>query len=47
MKLKTLTAEKNEVEAERLIGTLRYMVDKAPGLKLEDRMLVLCDITDK
>lgn len=47
IKLKTLTSEKNEVEAERLISTLRYMVEKAPGLKIEDRMLVLCDIADK
>jgi len=27
--------------------TLKYLVEKAPGLKIEDRMLVLCDITDK
>lgn len=23
------------------------MVDKAPGLKIEDRMLVLCEVADK
>lgn len=46
-KLKQFTAEKKEEEAERIITTLRYLVDKAPGLKIEDRMLVLCDITDK
>lgn len=47
IKLKQLTAEKNEEEAERLITTLKYMVDKAPGLKIEDRMLVLCEVADK
>jgi len=26
---------------------LKYLVEKAPDLKIEDRMLVLCDITDK
>ena len=47
VKLKQLTAEKNEEEAERLIATLKYMVEKAPGLKIEDRMLVLCEVADK
>jgi hypothetical protein len=47
VKLKQLTRENNEPEAERLIGTLKYLVDKAAGLKIEDRMLVLCDIADK
>ena len=47
LKLKQFTQEKNEVEAERLLETLRYLVDKAPGLKIEDRMLMLCDITER
>lgn len=47
VKLKQLTIEKNEPEAERLISTLNYMVEKAPGLKIEKRMLVLCSIQDK
>jgi hypothetical protein len=46
-KLKTLIREGNESEAARLITTLKYMVEKAAELKIEDRMLVLCDITDK
>jgi hypothetical protein len=46
-KLKTLIREGNESEASRLITTLKYMVEKAAELKIEDRMLVLCDITDK
>lgn len=47
VKLKNLTADKNEAEAERLLGTLKFMMTHAPGLKIEDRMLMLCDITDK
>lgn len=46
-KLKQLTRDNNEVEAQRLIKTLQYLVEKAPDLKIENRMLVLCDINDK
>jgi len=46
-KLKTLTIDKNDVEAERLIITLKFMMQQAPGLRIEDRMLTLCDIEGK
>jgi hypothetical protein len=47
LKLKTLTIERNEDQAGRLIDTLKFMMQNAPGLKLEDRLLVLCHVEDK
>ena len=46
-RLKELVRESNEVEAERLISTLKNMMQRAPELKIENRMIVLCEINDK
>lgn len=46
-KLKALIAQKQEVEADRLIKTLKLIIHKAPELRVEDRMLVLCDILNR
>jgi hypothetical protein len=46
-KLKSFVLEKQEVEADRLIQTLKIIITKAPELRIEDRMLILCDILNR
>ena len=33
--------------SERLIGSLKEMIKKAPDLRLEDKMLNLCEVTNR
>lgn len=46
-KLREFGQNNQESEAQRLIDTLKFMLQQAPGLKIEDRMLNLCEINDK
>ena len=46
-KLKQFVVEKREDEADRLISTLKFLIQKAPELRIEDRMLILCDLLNR
>jgi hypothetical protein len=46
-KLKQFVVEKREDEADRLIQTLKFLIQKAPELRIEDRMLILCDLLNR
>ena len=46
-KLKMFVIEKQEQEADRLILTLKFLISKAPELRIEDRMLILCDLLNR
>ena len=46
-KLKIFVIEKQEAEADRLIVTLKFLIQKAPELRIEDRMLILCELLNR
>ena len=46
-KLKKYVRENRQEEADRLITSLKMMIGKTTDLRLEDRLLKLCDITKK
>lgn len=45
-KLKQLIRDENNVEAGRLIESLKFLINKAPELRLENRLLALCEISN-
>lgn len=46
-KLKECVQTSNEVHAERILNVLKHMIKKSPELKIENKMISLCDILDK
>jgi len=47
LKLKSFVQEKQDAEANRLIETLKLIIARAPELRIDDRMLILCDILNR
>ena len=46
-KLKMFVRESRHEEASRLIISLKYLIFRAPELRLQDRLLQLCEITKR
>lgn len=46
-KLKECVQTSNEVDAERIISVLKNMIVKCSELKIENKLINLCEITDK